>query len=438
MKTLFPLFLFLFLFNSYSQILPERKRAKKIDEILEERFEHVLPPLMDRAKVDMWILVCREYDEDPVIRTMLPSTWLHARRRTILVISKEETGIKKYAIARYNVGKHFISTWNKEEQPDQWKALVELIKKVAPNRIALNYSTHFGIADGISHTDYKTLSKELPQNYKNRIVSAEPLAVSWIETRSPQEMKIYKDLVALTHKIIEEAFSTAVITPGVTSTEDVVWWFRQKVTDLGLETWFHPTVDVQRTNLELKSQTEAFSDRPDKTIIQKGDLIHCDFGISYLRLHTDCQQHAYILKDNEKQPPLYLQNAFALGNKLQDIFTSNFKTGLSGNEILLTSLKEAKADGLRPSIYTHPLGSYGHSAGPTIGMWDAQQGVSGPGDYPLYEDTVYAIELNTTVTIPDWNKDIRIMLEEAGQWNASGFSYINERQTKLLTIPSPK
>jgi hypothetical protein len=216
----------------------------------------------------------------------------------------------------------------------------------------------------------------------------------------------------------------------------VVWWMRQKVIDLGLETWFHPTIDVQRDREALKSHIESFSKAKDEDVILAGDLLHCDFGITYVGLNTDCQQHAYVLKENETEVPVFLSEAFKKGNRVQDIFTGNFVEGNTGNEILLKSLEEAKAEGLRPSIYTHPLGVYGHSAGPTIGMWDSQGGVPGSGDYPLYKNTVYAIELNTTVTIDAWNKDIRIMLEEAGFYGKDGFRYVNKRQEAIKPIPS--
>jgi len=163
-------------------------------------------------------------------------------------------------------------------------------------------------------------------------------------------------------------------------------------------------------------------------------LLHCDFGISYLGLNTDCQQMAYVLQDDQTEAPQFLQEALEKGNRLQDILTQNFRTGRTGNEILAASLEKAKAEGLKPSIYTHPLGLYGHSAGPTIGMWDQQGGVPGTGDYPLYEETAYAIELNTEVNIPEWDKDIRIMLEEAGFWGKEGFRYVNNRQTSLILI----
>lgn len=424
-------------FIGYSQILPQRDRAVVIDSILGDRFTNLLPELMDRTGIDMWVLISREYNEDPVLKTMLPANWLNARRRTILVFYRDQkkNTIERLAVARYNVGKNIVSAWDKEKQPDQWKALIDIITERNPSKIGLNYSDHFGIADGIVKTDYEAFMKVLPEEYKQKITSAEKLAIAWIESRTAKEMKLYEELVKITHDIIAEAFSSAVVKPGVTTTDDVVWWLRQKATDLGLKTWFHPTVDIQRSGEKLESHITSFSNRPDQKVIQKGDLIHCDFGITYLRLNTDCQQHAYILKDGEQEAPKFLKEAFQKGNSIQDILTSNFETGRTGNEILLQSLEEGKKEGMRPSIYTHPLGLYGHSAGPTIGMWDSQGGVAGTGDYPLFENTVYAIELNTTVNIPEWKKDIRIMLEEAGFWGKDGFRYVNERQTKMITIP---
>lgn len=419
-----------------AQILPERERAILKDEILADRFNNLLPQIMDREGIDMWLVISREYNEDPVMRTMLPSSWLNARRRTILVFyrNKEKNTIEKMAVARYDVGANITSAWDKEKQPDQWARLVEIIEERNPNKIAINSSKTFGIADGLVYTDYQELIKALPPAMEDKLVSAETLAVAWIETRTAKEMELYKTLVAITHDIIDQAFSKAVITPGETTTEDVVWWMRQKVTDLGLETWFHPTIDVQRDNEALKSHIESFSKAKHEDLIIPGDLLHCDFGITYIGLNTDCQQHAYLLKEDETEVPAFLVEAYQKGNRVQDVFTANFEAGKTGNQILLKSLKEAKAEGLRPSIYTHPLGTYGHSAGPTIGMWDSQGGVPGTGDYPLYANTVYAIELNTTVSILEWNKDIRIMLEEAGFYGKNGFRYVNTRQEKIKAI----
>ncbi|MCA0959981.1 aminopeptidase P family protein [Muricauda ruestringensis] len=424
------------------QILPEAERARVVDEILEERFTDLLPKLMDDTGIDMWVLISREYNEDPVLKTMLPATWLNARRRTILLFyrDQENNTMDKLAVARYNVGKSIISAWDKDKEPNQWKRLIQLISERDPNTIGLNFSKDHNIADGLDKTDFDEFMANLPKKYHSRVKSAEQLAVRWIETRTAREMTIFNQLVDITHDIIAEAFSEKVITPGVTTTTEVEWWMRQKVTDLGLETWFHPTVDVQRTSEELVSHLYSFSGRPDDEIILQGDLLHCDFGISYLGLNTDCQELAYVLKPKETEAPTFLVNALYDGNRVQDYLTQNMVAGRVGNDILAKALQDAKNAGLRPAIYTHPLGSYGHSAGTTIGMWDAQGGVMKDDgeNYPLNPNTVYAIELNTTVNIPEWNRDIRIMLEEAGFFGENGFRYVNGRQTELMLIPRVK
>jgi Xaa-Pro aminopeptidase len=436
MNKFWTLFLFLIPSLGFSQqILPLKDRAAIIDEIQKDRLENLLPRLMEETDLDMWVLITREYNEDPIIKTLLPPTWLNARRQTILVFSRDKISgeIISAAITRYPFGKHIPSIWNKEKQPNQWQALADYIVSINPKNIGVNISKSYALADGLVKTDYDELIQVLPDTYKRKLVSAEKLAVGWIETRTPKEMIIFEDLVRITHQIIAEAFSNKVITPGETTTDDVVWWLREKVLDLGLTTWFHPTVDVQRAD---KSDLYAFDNKSKFDVIQPGDLVHCDFGISYLTLNTDCQELAYVLRPDEDRAPEFLVQALAEGNRIQDVFTNNFKEGLTGNEILKKSLKEGRSEGLRPQIYTHPLGTYGHSAGTTLGMWDSQNGVAGTGDYPLHFDTTYAIELNTKVFISQWNKDIRVMLEEAGFFGENGFRYVNKRQEELLLIAS--
>ena len=436
MRTVLSIILFLSIQINFAQIVSEKERAILKDELLEDRFQNLLPQLMDDADLDMWLLISREYNEDPVLKTMLPATWLNARRRTMILFyrNKEQNTMERIAVARYDIGKSIKSAWNKEEEPNQWKALSAIIAERNPNKIGINYSKNFALADGLVKTDYEELLENLPDLLTSKLVSAEKLAIAWIETRTEKEMNLFKKLVTITHDIIDDAFSEKVIIPGKTTTEDVVWFMRQKVTDMGLETWFHPTIDLQRSNQKLKSHIYSFSKGDTDKVIQKGDLLHCDFGITYIGLNTDCQQHAYVLKDEETEVPEFLAMAFKKGNRLQDILTTTMQEGKTGNEILLSSLSTAKSEGLRPSIYTHPLGKYGHSAGTTIGMWDSQGGVPFKGDYSLHKNTAYAIELNVTVSISEWQKDIRIMLEEAGFYGDNFFDYVNERQTEIKPI----
>ena len=424
-------------FTFAQEILSLKDRATLIEKIQKDRLDNLLPELMSKNGIDMWIIITREYNEDPIIKTLLPPTWLNARRRTILVFSFDESTKKteSVAISRYNFGKNIKSIWDKEKKPNQMLALKDYIDKVNPKKIGLNYSENFALIDGISKSDYELFYSSISNDIKQRIVSAENLGIQWIETRTKLEKEIYKDLVSITQNIINEAFSNKVIEPGKTTTDDVVWWMREKVLELKLKTWFHPTVDVQRNE---QSDLYAFDGKSKYDIIQPGDLVHCDFGISYLTLNTDCQQIAYVLKSDEKEAPEFLTKALKDANKLQDILTSEFELDKTGNEILLNSLKIAKEKGLDPQIYTHPLGTFGHSAGTTIGMWDSQEGVPIKGDVLMKYNTVYAIELNNKSFIKDWNKEVRIMLEEAGLFEENGFKYINGRQEEIILINSDK
>ncbi len=417
-------------------ILSMHQRAVVRDGFLKDRFETVLPEIMARNKLDMWIIIAREYNEDPVIRTMLPATWLNARRRTILVIHNPGNGypLESYAVARYDVGDIFKKAWDPEAQPNQYKALADLIQSKNPKSIGINKSIYFAQADGLTATEYNLFKNALPKKYAPRIVSAEKVAIGWLETRSAKEMEVYPDICRIAHDIIKEGFSAKVITPGITTTDDVVWWYRERIRDLNLVTWFHPTVDIQRADKQDFNFLEAFSKDKADNVIRPGDLLHVDFGITYLGLNTDTQQHAYVLMPGESRAPDFLVKALGVGNRLQDILTDQFKTGRTGNEMLLSALKQAKEEGIKPQIYTHPIGYYGHGSGPTIGMWDKQEGVPINGDYPLFPNTAYSIELNAKVHIKEWDKEVAIMLEEDALFDGKTCDYIDPRQTEMIII----
>jgi Xaa-Pro aminopeptidase len=413
-------------------ILSQREQARVIDELLEDRLRNTLPGLMRREGVDMWVVISREYNEDPVIETLLPATWMAARRTTMLVMFDRGTDkeMEYLAVARYDVGKVFRRAWDPDANPDQWGQLGKIIAERNPRKIAVNKSAHFGLADGISANDYEALLNSLPRKFQERVVSAERLAIGWLETRTEREMVIYQQICRIAHDIIREGFSDKVIQPGITTTEDVVWWYRERIKELKLDTWFQPSVSAQRNEPET-----ILARRPTPLVILPGDLLHVDFGITYLRLNTDTQQHAYLLKPGETEAPDYLKKALQTGNRLQDILTGNFAQGKTGNRILAETRKAAEAEGIAPSVYTHPIGFHGHAAGPPIGMWDMQGGVPYNGDYPMYYNTAYSIELNVTVDIPEWNKKIRIQLEEDGFFSEKGFRYIDGRQKELILIP---
>lgn len=417
-------------------ILTMKERAQLIDQWLEYRLDTVVPDLMRREGIDMWVLIAQEYNEDPVLLSMLPATWQSSRRTTIILFYDDsETGeTERMAVARYNIG-FFETEWNPDEEPDQWNRLAEIVEELKPGKIGINTSENFALADGISHTNFMKLKNSLSPVYQNRLSSAKNLAIGWLETRTDHEMDVYRQINRIAHAIIEEGLSENVITPGFTTTDDLQWWWRDRIRELKLTAWFHPSVSVQRAEEPEGDFLTNFSNRPPDNVIQPGDLIHIDFGITYLRLNTDTQRHAYVLKKGETDAPQELKDALETGNRLQDILTGEFIAGRSGNEILEAALNKAESEGINATIYTHPIGYHGHGAGPTIGLWDQQGGVPGKGDYPLNANTAHSIELNAELFVEEWNRNIRIMLEEDAFFDGESVNYIDGRQQEFYLIP---
>lgn len=421
------------------KILPLRERASVMDELLKHRLDTLVPELMRREGIDTWVIMSREYNEDPVLKTMLPATWLGARRRTVLIFLDHgpEEGVERMAAARYGVGDIFKGSWNPDEEPDQWRRIAQILNEFDSKKIALNYSDDWAHADGLTYSEQRDFVRAIPDRLRTRIVSAERLAVGWLETRTAKEMDVYEGVMEIAHGIIAEGFSGKVVTPGVTSTDDLVWWFRQRINDLGLQTWFHTSIEPERSDASKQNITD---NGLDASILYQGDHVHIDFGISYLDLQTDTQQNAYILRDGESDVPEALKIALKGGNDLQDMLTGNFLVGRTGNEILKMTRDQSIANGIGPIIYTHPIGLHGHAAGTTIGMWDKQDGVPGDGDYPMHANTAYSIELTALVDVPDsWSTEpMKMKLEQDGIFDGTNFRYIAGRQTEYHIIdPKP-
>ena len=413
-------------------ILPLREQAKVQDAILAERLDTVVPALMRAQKIDMWVLVAREYLEDPVVATMLDAQSFHARRRTILVFFDPGAGkpIERLTVSRYGLGGLFAPAWSPEKEPDQWKALAEVIAARDPKTIAINTSSVSALADGLTLSQHSEMVGALPDAYRPRIVSGEGLAVGWLETRTAREMALYPSIVRMAHSVMAQAFSEQVITPGKTTTADVVWWYRQRLASLGLATWFQPSVGVQRQG--------AAGTLEGDTVIRKGDLLWTDFGITYLRLNTDTQHLAYVLKDGETDAPAGLKAGMAAANAVQDALTSSYRAGDTGNQVLARARAKAIAAGLRPTIYSHPVGYHGHAAGSAIGFWDNQKG-DARGNHPIVANTAWSIELSATAAVPEWGgQEVSFRAEEDAFFDGKTVRYLDGRRTAITLIPRAK
>jgi Xaa-Pro aminopeptidase len=412
-------------------VLEQRGRIEPINRILTERLETLLPALMRESGLDMWVVINREYAEDPVFFSLAPAPVYAARRTTMLVFFDRggDEGIERLTVSRYPYGRLYEPAWEGGNLDQQWEGLAQVIVDRSPETIGVNVSRDWPVADGLTASLHQRLLEVLPEEYRDRVVSAEDLVVRWLETRSETELEVYPHIVSLARGVIAEAFSERVITPGATTAADVGWYIRQRFADLDLPAWFNPDVNVQRTGDECTPES-PFCGSED-TVIQRGDVLHTDVGICYLRLCTDTQEMGYVLRLGETEPPAGLREALSVGNRWQDILTGNFVTGRTGNEILAATRAEAEAEGILSSTYTHPLGAFGHAPGPTIGMWDNQGPTPVRGDWKLYPNTGYAIEGNVKVSVPEWDGQfVQIKLEQSAVFDGKTVWYLAGRQTE--------
>jgi len=404
------------------RVLTHREQAELVRGWVEKRFDAVLPELMRREGIDMWIVVSREYNDDPVFRSMAPLTTFSSRRRTILVFHDRGDRVDRLSIGRFDYDGLFevVRTAN----DGQWEGLRALVEERQPKVIGVNTSESWNHADGLTKNEHDNLMRALGDTYASRVKSAEMLAVGWLEAKLPEETEAYRHVMRIAHDVIQAAFSNDVITPGTTTTEDVRWWMRQRVAELGLGSWFHPSVSIQRQGGTGGSD-----------VIQPGDLLHTDFGLVYLGFSTDTQHHAYVLKPGETEAPDGLRAGLAAANRVQDLTMKHASPGATGNAALAGALAEARAEGLVPTIYCHPIGFHGHGAGPPIGMTDYQQGVPVRGEYIFRPDTWHSIELNVRHPVPEWGgEEVRFMLEEDAALLPGGWDWVDGRQTSFYLI----
>ncbi|WP_164156572.1 M24 family metallopeptidase [Sandarakinorhabdus rubra] len=414
---------------------PLRDRAVAHDRLVKARLDSVVPRIMREVGVDMWILVASEYNEDPVVKAMLPATWMSARRRMVLIFHDRgpEKGVERLAVSRYPVGDLFPAAWNPEEQPDQWARVAQLVAERDPQRIAINISGEFALANGLTVGEHRQLVTALGP-LASRLESHDRMAMGVLETRTPEDMAVYQGIMRVAHALIPEGLSEKVITPGVTTTQDVVWWYRERLADLRQDAWCQPSVSIQRAG--MGPATPGRQTLPENPVILPGDLLHVDFCAGMLGLKTDTQMLAYVLRPGETDAPAGLKAGIAAANRVQDALIASYRTGLTGNEILGLARERAIAAGTQPIIYTHPIGLHGHAAGTSIGFWDNQGPTAGRGDYPLHPDTAWSIELAAVSKVPEWGgQEVRFALEVDGFFDGSSFRWIDGRQTQLLLIP---
>ena len=418
-----------------------REQAAVQQAWLKERLEVNLPKVMRDHGVDMWVVAMREYNEDPVFRALVSPTSFAARRRTIYIFFDrgEPEGVERIALGGGSMGGLYeahrtqlpTATGRRAELwgAGQWRVFAQMVQERDPRSIAVNISDEHNFADGLTAGEWEQMREALGPELSERVVRNPRLAIDYLAMRVPSMTQVYRRLQGVVHEVISAAFSNLVITPGVTTTQDVVWWMRQRVNDLGLHTWFQPSVSAQRHGVS----SEELGDDP---VIQRGDVLHCDFGITAMGLNTDTQHMAYVLRDGETDAPVGLQAALERAKRLQDILLEEMEVGMSGNAVLLAVLEQMRAEGLDGTMYSHPIGDHGHGAGPLIGLWDYQEGVPGRGDVPVLANMWYSTELQVTTPVAEWDgQAVRMALEEEAEITLAGeMRWVLRRQTELHLV----
>jgi hypothetical protein len=417
-------------------VLSERERPAVVNKILRDRLDNLLPRLMRETGIDLWLVINREYVEDPVYLTLVPEPVFHARRLSMLVFYDrgpgEGKGIERLTVSRYPMEGFYNAAWQGGTAESQWKRLAEIIAERNPKKIGINTSKEWSFGDGLSSGLRDSLMEALGPSLKDRVISADKLCVRWLETRTPLERDLYTHMTAIARGVVSEAFSERVITPGVTTTDDVAWYIRQRFTDLGLATWFVPSVDLQRAGQKCAPDAPFCG---GSGVIERGDVLHTDVGIKYLRLNTDTQEMGYVLRQGETEVPEGLKKALAAGNRWQDHLTDSFAVGRTGNDIFARTDAASKKDSLMHSTYTHPVGFHGHAAGPAIGMWDNQGKVPVTGEWPMAAETAYAIEGNVKAAVPEWKGQlVQIKLEQTAYFDGTRVTYSAGRQTEWHVV----
>jgi Xaa-Pro aminopeptidase len=424
-----------------AKLPPLREQAAIGQQWLKLRLERHLPKLMRKHGVSMWLILSREYNEDPVFFSLVSPTMFAARRRTIYVFHDrgEPAGVERLALGGGSNGGLYTVFRDQEVEgreiygEGQWVLLRKLIEQRNPSAIAVNISHTHAFSDGLSAGEWEKLHSTLGETFSRRIMRAENLALEYVSLRLPEMLPIYRQMMEIVHHLIGRAFSNEVITPGKTTNHDVVWWLRQQVNDMGLGTWFQPSVRVQKAK---SAGVNMLAGEEAPVMIERGDVLHTDFGISAMRLHTDTQHMGYVLKEGETAPSAGVRKALAATNRMQDLLLERMKPGRSGNEALADTLAAIKREGINGTVYTHPIGDHGHGAGPLIGLWDRQEGVPGRGDVLLLPGTWFSIELSARTPVPEWGgRELWVGQEEDAVLGEDGkMSWVLRRQTEYHLI----
>jgi Xaa-Pro aminopeptidase len=416
--------------RGFPRILPVREQSALLTELVRHRIGTVLPTAMKEAGLDMWIILCQEDDLDPIFKTMIPMDCWCPILQMLVFVDEGEGRISSYSISGTDTKDLYERPYIGQLEEKQWPVLLELVQKRDPKTIGVNIGSVEWAGGGLTYNLYRQLEAKLPEKYARRLVSAERAAARWGATLTDREIELFRHVVEIAHCIIADCYSRTTVTPGFSTVDDLVWFYWQRAIDLGLELAFRPYFRLIRS--DAATQLWGAGDR----VIRPGDAIHCDVGIKYLRLNSDNQHLAYVLRRGETDAPEGLRALMAQTNLLQSVFMAEFRSGVSGNQLLQDILRRARQEGINtPRVYSHSLGLFLHEPGPLIGLPWEQETALPRGQTAVEHNQAFTMELSTDGFVPEWNGQlVRCPMEEPVVFTKGGCETLNGRQTEFYLV----
>ena len=415
------------------KLLTVREQQAERERWLRTRLDTLLLPMMRRHNIEMWIVTNEEFHPDPVVEYITPPMPYQGRRDYFIFTDRGTDKLERIALVRYSEEhlKYFFEVVNPAAR-DIAGTLHRIVEERKPKTIALNMGGTRGATNGLTYDAHKFLTETLGPAHAARFTSAAPLIVEYMDTRLPAELEHYRTAVHLTELLTKRAFSNEVITPGRTTVGDVRWWLLQQVNNLGLSVWFQPDLRVQRRQQETGQAQQFLTVTEESMVIERGDVLHVDFGLNYMGLSTDWQKMAYVLRPGERDVPAGLKRALQNTNRLQDALFTFIKQGATGSDVYDQTMAEMKRQGIEAMIYSHSVGNQGHALGASV---DFRRAIASALEPPFRLGSYTSIELNTTTPVAEWGgQRVTVMAEDDAYLSPTGMQWFRPRQTEWYLI----
>lgn len=408
------------------------RRWRKMNQMRADKFDQVLPEVMRENDVDMWIIMCREGNFDPLYKFLGEGYVAHNGYYIFT-----DTGKPRIERAVLGIDGYLLEQGRTYDYFGDESELKTYVTSRNPKKIALNMSKDIGGADGLSYTGRQELASILGTEYESRFVSAEKLYSDFRSRHTASEIAAFAEAGDYSYRLAERALSNEVIVPGVTSLEDVAWWMLEQLFQSGLESSFGmPSIYI--------TGPKGIEATSNSRIIQRGDILMLDWGVGLMGMYTDMKRMAYVLKEGEKEVPKSIQLAFDKAIEARKVVTDNIKVGITAKQNednIYAALKAAGFNRIEFNkpiadkktdviIGCHSVGDWGHGTGPSIAFFNPVQ-----LNYVVKPTNFLSIELFAYTPIPEWGgSKLRIPLEDDAVVTTRGVEWIYPVNRQVLLI----